>query len=848
MSVGKTGAQGAREVLSFPFRLLAAIIISNMFLGGVFAQGNSASNSQPRGRERADQVRALNNSALRLHEQLQQNQASAAALRSQAATVLAQRSAALLALIQEDPHAALSFSFSPNLLADLAAKFPNAAAILESHIAVTGPVEHWITDSPDLRTSQESWVLNAGGSQLNLHFSKAEVPSLNAGPSVTVEGVRIGSEVAVERVRAGNSGSSWFLLKLRSINGHRTVPVALLICLALVVILKLRPGVVTLRPSSMRLARQFAVGAVALLIAVANPAVTSAQGSCSTTGAQNIAVLIVNFQDAQVAVTPQQVNNIFFDTSSGHSLNGYWQEASYGQTWATGDVFGPYTIGSSTLYTCLNVAQVYYDAVSAATAAGVNLQNYTRINIVFPGLSCSWAGVTSTGSAGAGCSTWSTAAGTLTASVSYLVSSYLTTRDQGVILAAHENGHQLGLDHAGTVTDEPTAVLGPSGNPGTIGEFNDFFSAMGAWTLATYSAPHKSEILKWMASGPNYQLVQSSGTYTLQPLETNPPGLQGLKIQRSATTGEYFWVEYRQPVGNYDSTIGFMNFGGALIHYESSTTGKHTNVVDFTASDVGSWYNTVLAAGQTWTDPYSNVSITVQGETANGLTVGVNYGGTSSCVSSAPTVSVAPLNPSIYPGQTASYSVSVTNNDSPGCASSNINLVSTEPSGWSTSLSSSTITLSPGQSGSTSLGKGAPSGTAPGTYAVNLTASSSSASTSDTANATVVAPPVLSASVAVSGLSFSRPGTVPIAATVTNGGIPASGAGVVFTVVTPNGATSTQSATTNSSGIASWNYKLNQRSQAGTYSVTAKASLSSGSRKNAATQSVSSNAATFNVQ
>lgn len=842
-----TGAQGEQKVHLFPLRLLTAILLCNILASGLSAQGNLTSNSAP-GKERAEQVRTLNNNVLRLHEQVQGNSASAA-VRSQAATVLAQRSAALLKLIQEDPHAALSFSFSADLLADLAAKFPNAGADLESHVAVSGPVEHWVMDSTDLKTSQESWVLNSGGIRLNLHFSKSEVPVFNPGPTVAIEGVRIGSDVAVSKVNTNAAGALAVFSKAKGITEGAITKSAFLMALSVVLIALLWRRVQPLCWLSANVARQVGVCAAALLLVAGNPSAASAQIACSTNGAQNIAVLIVNFQDAQVAVTPQQVNNVFFDTSTGHSLNGYWQEASYGQTWATGNVFGPFTVGASTSYTCVNVSQIFYDAVAAATASGVNMQNYTRINIVFPGLSCGWAGVTSTGSAGAGCSTWSTAAGTLTASVSYLISSYLTTRDQGVILAAHENGHQLGLDHAGTVSDEPEAVLGPSGAPGTIGEFNDFFSAMGTWTLATYSAQHKAEILKWMASGPNYQLVQSSGNYTLQSLETNPPGLQALKIQRNATTGEYLWVEYRQPVGNYDSTIGFMNFGGALIHYESPTTGKHTNVMDFTASDVGSWYNTVLAAGQTWTDPYSNVSISVQSATANGLTLSVNYGsGGTSCVSASPTVNVAPLNPSIYPGQTASYSVSVTNNDSSGCASSTVNLASSEPSGWSTNLSTSVVSLAPGQSASIGLGKGAPTGTPAGTYAVNLTASTSSANTVDTANATVVAAPALSASLTIAGAAFSRPGTVPVSAAVLNGGVPASGASVTFTIIAPNGTTSTQSATTNSSGIAGWNYKLNQRSQTGTYSVTAKASLSSGSRKNAASQSVSTSPATFSVQ
>ena len=69
----------------------------------------------------AAHMRGLNNSLLKLHGQIQQSDVnSARALRSQGASVLAQRGAALTALIQNEPRAALTFAFSPELLADLA--------------------------------------------------------------------------------------------------------------------------------------------------------------------------------------------------------------------------------------------------------------------------------------------------------------------------------------------------------------------------------------------------------------------------------------------------------------------------------------------------------------------------------------------------------------------------------------------------------------------------------------------------------------------------------------------------------------------------------------------------------
>jgi hypothetical protein len=255
-----------------------------------------------------------------------------------------------------------------------------------------------------------------------------------------------------------------------------------------------------------------------------------------------------------------------------------------------------------------------------------------------------------------------------------------------------------------------------------------------------------------------------------------------------------------------------------------------------------------LLPGKTWQDPYSDLSLSVTGSTPTGLSVAVSYGGAAACTHVNPTVTLTPLDPSIYAGQSAGYSVSLTNNDSPACPLSTFSLGSTEPSGWSTSFQQSTVTLAPGETSSFSMSKGSPSSALPGTYGVNMSATDSTLGQSATANATVVAAATLSATISVAGSSFTRPGAVPITAMVTSGGAPLSGATVTFTLTAPNGSSSTQNATTSSTGTASWNYKLSSRSASGSYTVVAKAKLTSGGKKSAATQTVASNTITFTVQ
>jgi len=612
--------------------------------------------------------------------------------------------------------------------------------------------------------------------------------------------------------------------------------------------------------------KQLVVCGIIFVLIVASGAPGYASNSCSTTGVQNTAVLLVNFSDVATTADSASTYTDFFDTSTGRSLNGYWQEASYGQTSAAGNVFGPFTIGASTTYSCLNVFnQLATDALAAAIAQGINLQNYTRIFIVTPSLSCGWVGLTQMGSAGAGCSSLSTSAGTITASTSILVDSYVsapqypftTARDTAVALAAHEGGHQLGLAHSGTITDRPTAVLEPPYQLGQITDGGDLWTVMGSNNLGLYQPQQRAEILGWMTSPLNYQEVSSNGTYTIQPIEMNSSTVpQALRIQRGANPGYYLWLEYKQPIGQYDSTLANAPYTaahpytGAMVTYQDpiyETSGQipgHTYLADFNLSDT--YYLTPdLNPGQTWTDPFTNLSLSVISANSTGLTVGVNYGATP-CTSSNPAVTVGPLNPSVFPGGVASYNVSITNKDSSGCAANTFTLGSGEPSNWPTSFSASSVTLNPGQSASVSMSKTAPANTPPGTYAVNSSASNTSDTGLGTANITVVSMPSLKATTSVPSSSYSiKKSTVPITATVLYGGTAAAGAKVTFTLATPTGNKVTQSATTNSSGTAVWNYRFNAKSPTGSYSASVAATYTpSGS----STQSTTSNVVTFAAQ
>ena len=244
---------------------------------------------------------------------------------------------------------------------------------------------------------------------------------------------------------------------------------------------------------------------------------------------------------------------------------------------------------------------------------------------------------------------------------------YVVAGYANVQVATHEAGHNLRLQHAQT-RDFGTEALGPLATPGVLSEYGDEFSTMGNWIPGHYAASQKAQILGWMAAGTDYQTVQTSGTYTIQPLEMSS-GMRALEVQRG-TGNAWLWIEYRQPAGNYDTSFNTTQpYSGAVIHYEDSTTGAFSQLLDFTpVSDSNEDFgDPALAAGKSWVDPYTNLSLTVNSATSNALNVTVSYGA-APCTHANPGVSLSPPNLSVGPVREAVLTTRPTlaKNDSAG--------------------------------------------------------------------------------------------------------------------------------------------------------------------------------------
>jgi M6 family metalloprotease-like protein len=533
-----------------------------------------------------------------------------------------------------------------------------------------------------------------------------------------------------------------------------------------------------------------------------------AGASCTTTGAQSSAVLLVNFPGISLPsnVTVSSIYNIFFGTT-GRSVNTYWQEASYGKASATGSVFGPFTLDRA--YSCDEYNLMRSAAIAAADAT-VNFSQYNRLFIVFPDPGgCGWAGLGTLG-----CGSLSSNDGTFPYSTSWLLATYMGSVDNGVRLATHEGGHNLTLHHASSRAYTGEA-LGPVGAAGTLNEYGDPFNTMGSWNFGHYNAPHKV-MLGWL-SGANVLTTETPGTYTIAPF-VNGSGVQALKVRRGTGNNAWLWLEYRQNTGTYESTLNPNVFTGGLVHYEDSTTGTRSHLLDFTPGSANGFNDPALTSS--WVDPYTNLSLSVNSATASGLSLNVSYG-TLPCARVAPTVSLSPANPSGYPGNSVNYTLSVTNNDSLGCSATTFSLSSTLPSGWTTNFQPASLSLNPAQTLTATMTKNIPAGQALGTFAVDGAAGSSfHAPVTANANVTVVSPPVsLDITLTASPTSVPARSYVTLTATVTKSGVPVVGTTVSFRIVRGS-SVSTQTAVTNSQGVATLSYRAQQK---GSYTATASA-------------------------
>ena len=128
---------------------------------------------------------------------------------------------------------------------------------------------------------------------------------------------------------------------------------------------------------------------------------------------------------------------------------------------------------------------------------------------------------------------------------------------------AHELGHNFGLLHAARI-DCGSVTLSPGAAGCSVTEYGDPFVVMGNQSAGHFDALQKTLIDPpsgpWISGSAVKTHVSGTATYTLGPIESAGVSTYAVKIPTAAANRTY-WLEYRQPVGLFDTFISAANSG-----------------------------------------------------------------------------------------------------------------------------------------------------------------------------------------------------------------------------------------------------------------------------------------------
>jgi hypothetical protein len=415
----------------------------------------------------------------------------------------------------------------------------------------------------------------------------------------------------------------------------------------------------------------------------------------NTFGEQRTLVLLVNFQDNPVQPwSIDEAQEMVFG-----KVNDFYKENSFNQTWLTGDVRGYYTLPVNE--SCDYKGFETY-ITQAAEADGIDISNYSRKVYIYPKVdNCGWSGMGTVG--GSPSRSWINGAFRLNT-------------------IGHELGHNFGLHHAQALECGTKTIGGTCYNY----SYGDTLDIMGT-SNGHFNAFNKEQ-LGWIKPTNEEMLtVNSSGSYLLEPYETAPDGApKGLKIKRGtdSSTGKSLWyyIEYRQPIG-FDGFLEGQTIitDGVVFHVATGDDLSSVQLLDMTPDSVNSdLADAALLAGQSYEDVEAGITITTEWADSTGASVHVSFA-EPTCTQSEPAISVTSnQSTAMVPGSLKSYTVSVTNNDSDSCSSSNFLIEAEAPAGWTTTAA--TIDLVPGASDTVTLDVTSDELAPDGTYTITFNA------------------------------------------------------------------------------------------------------------------------------